>query len=132
MQTKGSRFLKILAPLLIFLIAQPALAMRCGTKLVLKGDHQAKVLNYCGEPTLTSSRTILRSGPTRQGLKSGLSTGGSSISHTEEVYFYRRSMEEVIVEEWTYNLGPNRLMRVVRFENGYVSRVDELGYGYTE
>jgi hypothetical protein len=37
-----------------------------------------------------------------------------------------------VVEEWTYNLGPNRMMRVVRFENGIVVEVTHLGYGYHE
>ena len=130
--THSHHALMMISLLSFFLFAQPAAAMRCGNKLVLKGDHQAKVLNRCGEPTLTSGRTIFRSGPTRQKLRTGLTSGNASVSHTEEVYFYQRSVEEIVIEEWTYNLGPNRLMRVIRFENGYVSRIDELGYGYID
>ena len=38
--------------------------------------------------------------------------------------------EEVVIEEWTYNLGPHQLIRVVRLENGYVADIKRLGYGY--
>jgi len=40
------------------------------------------------------------------------------------------AIEEVVVEEWTYNLGPRLLMRLVVLENGYVEDVKPLGYGY--
>jgi hypothetical protein len=40
------------------------------------------------------------------------------------------AIEEVVVEEWTYNLGPRLLMRVVRLEDGYVEDIKHLGYGY--
>jgi Protein of unknown function (DUF2845) len=38
--------------------------------------------------------------------------------------------EEVVIEEWTYNLGPHQLIRVVRLENGFVADIKHLGYGY--
>ena len=41
----------------------------------------------------------------------------------------RGALEEVVVEEWTYNLGPRLLMRVVVLEDGYVEDVKHLGYG---
>ncbi len=39
-------------------------------------------------------------------------------------------VEEVLIEEWTYNLGPYQLMRTVRLENGVVAEIRNLGYGY--
>ena len=39
-------------------------------------------------------------------------------------------VEEVVIEEWTYNLGPHQLIRVVRLENGFVADIKHLGYGY--
>jgi hypothetical protein len=41
-------------------------------------------------------------------------------------------VEEVLIEQWTYNLGPRKLMRSIRLENGIVRDVDHLGYGYTK
>ena len=42
----------------------------------------------------------------------------------------RSSSKKSSIEEWTYNLGPHQLMRVVRLENGYVAEIKHLGYGY--
>jgi hypothetical protein len=36
----------------------------------------------------------------------------------------------VSVESWIYNLGPNKLMRRIRFEDGIVVQIETLGYGY--
>jgi hypothetical protein len=36
----------------------------------------------------------------------------------------------VPVENWIYNLGPNKLMRRLRFEGGIVAEIETLGYGY--
>jgi hypothetical protein len=37
---------------------------------------------------------------------------------------------EVPVETWLYNLGPYKLLRRVRFEDGRVVQIETLGYGY--
>ena len=37
---------------------------------------------------------------------------------------------EIPIESWIYNLGPNKLMRRIRFEDGIVVGFDTLGYGY--
>lgn len=124
-----------LAPILMLpllaLAADPALAMRCKGKLVKDGDHKARVLRYCGEPTASQSRTIVRSGLPNARREIALADGDGSFRR-EELLIHDRSYEEILVEEWTYNLGPNRIMRVVRFENGIVVEVNGLGYGYHE
>ena len=121
-------------PLMLILSAlfftQPAHALRCGTKLVNEGDPKIRVIKNCGDPDYVQERVIYRSGPTRNRIRSDTNDSNSYIR--EEVLFYQRSLVEVLVEEWTYNFGPLRLMRVIRFENGYVVDVDTIGYGYTE
>jgi len=111
------------------LVAGPAEAFRCGSRLVSRGDPQAKVRNFCGDPVAVQERVIYRSGPTRAPITSGLPPG---VGDRDEVVAYDRSLVEVVIEEWTYNLGPRKLMRLVRFENGFVAEVKTLGYGYTE
>lgn len=37
---------------------------------------------------------------------------------------------DIPVEIWIYNLGPNQLMRRIRFEDHVVTELDTLGYGY--
>jgi hypothetical protein len=38
--------------------------------------------------------------------------------------------ELVTIEEWEYNLGSNRFIRYLRFENGRLTRITEGDYGY--
>ena len=114
---------------LLFLAATPALAFRCGSKIVSEGDHYSKVLKYCGEPVGVQERVIYREGRTRPRFRV---EGPNGLEYDREVLRYERSYVEVLVEEWTYNFGPRRLMQLVRFENGFVTSVDQLGYGYRE
>lgn len=106
-----------------------ALALRCGNKLVQRGDPMPKVLRICGEPVATQQRSIVRRGvPRSRVFRDGELRGLSD----EELLINDRSYVEVIVEEWTYNFGPRKLMRIVRFENGLVADIKELGYGYRD
>ncbi len=103
------------AVVIVFALAGAAEAngMRCGTHLIARGDHVSKLLRYCGEPDFAQSRSAHRSYRTRFGH-----------------IFYTGLFEEVRIDEWTYNLGPNKLMRVITMENGVVRDVKHLGYGY--
>jgi Protein of unknown function (DUF2845) len=115
------------------LVADPALAFRCKSRIVTAGDPQAKVLRFCGEPVSTQQRVIYRGGIPRSTVSRTVIAGddiGGVRSSREELLIHDRSVVEVLVEEWTYNLGPHKLMRIVRFENGLVTEVRQLGYGY--
>jgi hypothetical protein len=125
---------KSLLPTLVGMLASlllpvNAMAMRCGTALISKGDVQAKVLKYCGEPVQVSERYGLRTG-FYAGTR--LSYNGSSAIDTGTKHYSPYGRYEVLVEEWVFNLGPNRLMRVITFENGIVVDVDTLDYGYRD
>jgi hypothetical protein len=93
-------------------VAASADAVRCGNKLISRGDHAIKVLRYCGEPDAVQSRVVVQ----------GVFAAGA--------IFLPGFVEEVEIEEWTYNLGPHKLMRSIRLENGKVRDVETLGYGY--
>jgi hypothetical protein len=87
-------------------------SFRCGSKLMSDGDSSDKVAALCGPPTSVERREILR---------------GYS--------FYRNNVPlhtsyEVSVELWTYNLGPSKLMRRLRFEDGLLVDVETLSHGY--
>jgi hypothetical protein len=101
-----------------FLACAPAYAdtFRCGTQLLSEGDSRAEVAARCGEPTdVIERRTVFR---------------------RPVIWDYGRPMivgedfVEVPVEVWLYNLGPNKLMRRLTFEGGYVVEIETLGYGY--
>jgi len=130
-----ARLLPAALAAVVLLAAEPAHALRCKGKIVKEGDPQAKVLTYCGEPVSMQQRVIYRSGIPRAMIgrrlaleRDRISVGGSR----EELLIHDRSVVEVLVEEWTYNFGPHRLMRIVRFENGLVTDVKGLSYGYIE
>lgn len=93
--------------------AAPAEAMRCRHKVITIGDRSAKLLHYCGKPYAVQSR------PASAGFVGNI--GGA---------LFPTFSEDLLIEEWTYNFGPNRLMRVVWLENGVVARIEQAGYGF--
>ncbi len=103
------------ALLLAFALPASADGMRCGSKLMTTGDPRAKVRQFCGEPTDVQTRSILRR-PT-------VDIGG-------RIYTYGDGFVEVPVEIWTYNFGPYKLMRQIRFVDGRIEDIETLGYGY--
>jgi hypothetical protein len=102
---------------ILLALALPAAAdgMRCGSKLMTTGDPRSKVRQFCGEPTDIQTRSILRR-PT-------FNFGGRILS-------YGDGYVEIPVEIWTYNFGPYKLMREIRFVDGRIENIETLGYGY--
>ena len=105
-------------PLLLsagFALASHADALRCGTHLVSEGDTAPAVAAKCGTPSDVTRSSVLRPAAVWYGGRR-VSLGGDLI--------------EVPVETWLYNLGPYKLLRRVRFEDGRVVQIETLGYGY--
>ena len=100
------------------LVASTAVAdgFRCGTRVITEGATRSEVASKCGEPTdVVNERSIFRR-PVVWGYGRPMYVGEDAI--------------EIPVEIWTYNLGPNKLMRRIRFEGGVVTLIETLGYGY--
>jgi hypothetical protein len=70
--------------------------MRCGNDLVHEGDYKAQVLLKCGEPLLAE--------------------------HIYECRPYGFGCG--VVEQWTYDLGTYRMLRVITFRDGRVDRIE--------
>jgi hypothetical protein len=104
---------------LSLLAASPAFAaFRCGAKLVSEGDTRSEVAVKCGEPTeVVAQKSVFR--------RPVIWTNGRP-------YFIGEDSIEVPVEAWIYNLGPNKLMRRLRFEAGVLTEIETLGYGYNK
>jgi len=102
----------MLAAALAFADAASADSFRCGSKLLTDGDPFDKVAALCGPPTSVERREIIRP---YHFYRNGLPISGSY---------------EVAVEFWTYNFGPNKLMRRLRFEDGLLVDVATLTHGY--
>jgi len=101
------------------LAASPAFAsMRCGTKIIDEGVTRSEVAAKCGEPAdVVTLRSVFR--------RPVIWTNGRP-------YFVGENFIEVPIEAWIYNFGPNKLMRRVVFEAGFVVEIETLGYGYNK
>jgi hypothetical protein len=105
----------------LLLMSSPAEAFRCGNRIVQDGMHEDRVRALCGEPV--STRTvglIVRSFHRRP----------QSIGNDNGNYYWPGYYDEVMVTELVYNFGPRKLMRVLRFEGGYLVDIRTAGYGY--
>ncbi len=87
-----------------------AAAVSCEGGIISTGDRSIDVLAKCGPPDSKESH--------REELSERLD------DHTKQKVF-------VTVEEWTYNFGPSRFMRIVVLKNGVVSDIRTGNYGYT-
>ena len=93
--------------------AVPAEALRCGNDLITHGDRTSEVRALCGEPGQIERRSEWRT----RGIVDRRSGA------------YLETTEVVDIVEWTYDFGPGRLVRQLRFENGRLVGEDSLGYG---
>lgn len=87
--------------------AQSAFALRCGQSIITMGDKQFEVLQKCGEPFFADSWQ-------------------APLFHQG---FYLGSD---IVEEWYYNFGPQRFIRILLFRNGRLILIQTGDYGFLE
>ena len=106
-----------LAALAWFLLvdAGSAHAMRCGTRLVREGSTHTEVREFCGEPDDIITTTEVRQRTVHSRV------AGVIVSDTIAV--------EVQVTQWVYNLGPQRFMRRLIFENGVLVEIEQLRRG---
>lgn len=115
--------------LLVLGLAPEAHAFRCGNKLVSEGMHIMKVLDLCGEPDHEQIRTVLRRnvfiGKTTRAPDSGVIR--------RHIYGWGTPpWLEVEIRQLTWNFGPNKFMRRVRFEDGIVTEIETLERGYVD
>ncbi len=108
----GIRLVGILSGLLLASGAS-ADSVRCGSKVITEGDPIEEVREYCGEPTETQ-----RTWMTRQPR---FEYGGQEIPF--------EGSEDVPVDLWTYDFGPNKLVRRIRFIAGKVDSIETREHG---
>ncbi|GAC1629056.1 MAG: hypothetical protein NVS9B10_19700 [Nevskia sp.] len=83
--------------------AQAADSLRCGSRIVSVEAILPAVLAACGEPAY---RDVWR--------------------------YYDDSYARYVgdTEVWTYNFGPNQLLRILRFRDGRLNAIETDGYGF--
>ena len=87
-------------------------SIRCAGGIVSVGDSKADLLGKCGPPALQERST---EETWQLDVKGGVGQG-----------------VVVPVERWTYDLGRNRFVQVVKIVAGKVSDVERGGHGYAE
>ena len=96
-------------------------ALRCGNRIVSRGDTKTEVIFKCGEPTSVESweetETFLEEIPAVLHRRYG---GPKHLVRTRIV----------VVEEWLNNFGPHNLIHILRFYNSRVSDMRTGDYGY--
>jgi hypothetical protein len=113
------RSLPLAATLLVASFVVPtshASALDCGERVVTDGDSSAYVRSLCGEPISIVTSTLTR---TLVGFQGSPRAGGTAAAGSTTV----------LVERWTYDFGPDRLMVELVFENGVVVAIRTLTRG---
>ena len=116
----------LLVAAVLFLAADPALAFRCGSKLVRDGMHEQQVIAACGQPTsIRHLGHAIRAYDYRFRLR-----------NPGHVYYRMPGVShfatEVTITEFVYNFGPRKLMRRLIFEGNVLVEIETIGYGYIE
>ena len=121
-----SRRLLVVPPLFIVLMVMsgPAHALRCGSKLVLEGMLEQEVIEHCGDPTSVRHLGYV--------VRSFHPLSRRYLSGTEIYRYGDDYYQDVPVTVFIYNFGPRKLMRRLRFEDGRLTDIETLGYGYLE
>ena len=111
---------RLLSALILLALSWNASAesMRCGDRIISQGDSMSKVAALCGNPTQVDHSSIVQS-------RAGSVVNGQWVASAG-------AQIEIPVEVWLYNLGPDRLMRQIRFVDGRVVKIETLDYGYIE
>jgi hypothetical protein len=95
--------------------------MRCGNRLVSKGDSTYEVRSRCGEPDDATRRVETRTERRRVRVPCG--RGEARCDRVEEV------SADVVIDEWTYDFGPQTFVRFLTFVDGKLYRVNTGSYG---
>lgn len=123
---KNLKFIFFLIVIIILAAAGTSFAFRCGSSIIREGARIHEVLQKCGKPDYVDSweeERISKDYPPARELE-------------PKTFSYRRHRKPVLVKEyvtidiWTYNLGRNRFIRYLTFENGILTEITigERGY----
>ena len=105
------------------------LALRCGHRLVNKGDGKVKVYSRCGDPDFSEMRERYVPRNCNSGYQDDYGYFYNGIRYMNDRNNYHNCHVE-IVEVWTYNFGPRKFMRELIFIGGILKEINSLEYGY--
>ncbi len=97
--------------LCFLLITGPAHGGSCKDADITAGDPLAEAAAKCGEPMLKEERTVKVEEAVKD--KKGVHTTTTTTT----------------VNDWVFNSGPTEQMQMLRFENGKLAEIRNIGYG---
>jgi hypothetical protein len=98
--------------------------MYCGSRLVSKDDSLYQVRSLCGEPDDAQHRVETRTVRERVRIPCSRSENSSGKCET----MVERSTD-VVIDEWTYDMGRQKFVRLLTFVDGRLRRIETGGYG---
>jgi hypothetical protein len=98
--------------------------MRCENKLVQPGDTQYEVKSLCGPPDDMQQRSETRR--VQRAVQRPCPNGNGYCSVVIEDW------ADVVVDEWTYDFGPQRFLQYLTFESGKLVLIKSGGYGHKQ
>ena len=87
---------------------------RCDGGIVSIGDIVVDLLGKCGQPAMLDAWQVER----------------GVLIVVQDAPALETASAVQVVEQWTYNLGPQRFIQIVSVERGRVTAVQREGYGY--
>lgn len=116
---------------IVISLCDASYGFRCDGKIVSVGDTKFDVIAKCGDPSFVD--TWVENRIQRDHYRELFPKNGRDPRGELERRDYREPLfieEYVVIEEWTYNLGSNRFIRYLTFENGRLVRIRTGRYGY--
>ncbi|MBU5613448.1 DUF2845 domain-containing protein [Geomonas azotofigens] len=105
----------VIVSLSVVMLAAPAFAdgdtMRCKGGIVSVGDSAGEVLAKCGQPATTTQSS-------------------KKVVQKDQPYASTKTITNIIVDNWIFNFGRNEFQYQLELQDGRVSRIQSLDYGY--
>ena len=98
--------------------------LRCQDRLVSSGDSLYHVQSVCGDPDAAERHVEYRT------LRRRVPVACPEADAKHRCYAEEEYTVEVVVDNWTYDVGRNKFVRYLRFESGALTRVTFGDYGY--
>ena len=115
MKSKRILFFLLLSSLLLLNNSMAAdRYLRCQGRLVSIGDTKEEVLDKCGDPEKRD-----------QWEEDQNSTISQIYDYKNERYMAPKVIKKpILMERWTYNMGPNKFIRYLYFQNGELIKIE--------
>ena len=111
----------LLAGMMVLLLPLAAFGFRWGGKIVRVGDTKAAVEAKCGTPTSTEVSSAVTTGDNTSGARHRFDQPQKSYNEVTQT-----------IETWTYDFGPSKLIRILRFQGDTLKSMNTGGYGFAK